>query len=52
MYEFNFHRYCHVFVRLEEGQPPKHYYGKPLSPSDKLKQYAKELEDRYVMYSL
>ncbi|XP_022672353.1 39S ribosomal protein L22, mitochondrial-like isoform X2 [Varroa jacobsoni] len=46
------HRYAHVYVRLEEGQPPKWYYDPPLEPDTKLRMFAKELEERYVMYSI
>lgn len=45
-------RYAHVYVRLEEGQPPKWYYDPPLEPDTKLRMFAKELEERYVMYSI
>ncbi|OQR70872.1 39S ribosomal protein L22 [Tropilaelaps mercedesae] len=46
------YRYSNVFVRLEEGSRPKHYYDPPLTAEQKLKQFSKELGDRYVMYSI
>jgi len=46
------YRYCHYFVRLEEGPPPKHYYTPPLTPTEKLQEYMNELNNRHVVFSL
>ncbi|XP_024872808.1 39S ribosomal protein L22, mitochondrial [Temnothorax curvispinosus] len=47
------YRYCHYFVRLEEGPPPKHYYlPYPKTGEDLLNDWLKEAHQRKVPNSL
>ncbi|XP_032686817.1 39S ribosomal protein L22, mitochondrial [Odontomachus brunneus] len=45
--------YCHYFVRLEEGPPPKHYYlPEPKSGEELLEDWLKQMHMRKVSSSL
>ncbi|XP_011882737.1 PREDICTED: 39S ribosomal protein L22, mitochondrial-like [Vollenhovia emeryi] len=47
------YRYCHYYVRLEEGPPPKHYYlPYPKTGEELLDDYLKELHTRKIPNSL
>ncbi|XP_067142054.1 large ribosomal subunit protein uL22m [Centruroides vittatus] len=46
------YRYCHYFVRLVEGPPPKHYYPPEATGYEKLQEYIQELRDRRIVGSL
>ncbi|KYN04531.1 PREDICTED: 39S ribosomal protein L22, mitochondrial [Cyphomyrmex costatus] len=47
------YRYCHYFVRLEEGPPPKHYYlPYPKTGEDLLNDWMKNLHNRKIPNSL
>jgi len=47
------YRYCHYFVRLEEGQPPKHYYlPHPKSGEELLEDWLRNMHMRKVPNSL
>jgi len=46
------HRYVNYFVRLREGQPPKHYYPAPPTGYEKMEQYIKDKRDRKILLSL
>lgn len=40
--------YCHLMIKLVEGQPPVHYYRPPKDGNDLLKDYYDELRSRKV----
>ncbi|KAK2721221.1 large ribosomal subunit protein uL22m-like [Artemia franciscana] len=46
------YKYCHYFLKLEEGPPPKHYYRQDLSAPDKLKNYLDYYRKRIIPDSL
>ena len=46
------YKYTHILIELREGKPPKYYYVAPLTPEQKLEQFKRELDGRYVVYSL
>lgn len=46
------YRYCHYFVRLVEGPPPKHYYKPELTGNEKLEEYFDELRSRRIHRTL
>ncbi|CAL1275796.1 unnamed protein product [Larinioides sclopetarius] len=46
------YRYCHYFVRLVEGPPPKHYYKPELTGDEKLEEYFAELRARRIHRTL
>lgn len=47
------YRYCHYFVRLEEGPPPKHYYlPYPKTGEELLEDWLKKMHMRKVSNSL
>jgi large subunit ribosomal protein L22 len=47
------YRYVHYFVRLEEGEPPKHFYlPHPMTPEEQLDKWMDEMRNRKVMNSL
>ena len=48
------YRYCHYFVRLVEGLPPKHYYTHKieLTGNEKLEEYFNELRSRRIQRTL
>lgn len=47
------YRYCHYFVRLEEGKPPKHYYQPaPKTGEEWLQEWMEEMRNRKIYNSL
>lgn len=47
------YRYCHYFVRLEEGKPPKHYYqSAPKTREEWLEEWMKQMHARKIYNSL
>lgn len=46
------YKHCHYFVRLEEGEPPKHYYKAPETPEDQLNKWLEQMRSRKVTHSL
>lgn len=40
------YRYTHYFVRLEEGEPPKDFYGKERDPDDLLEKWINNKRNR------
>lgn len=46
------YKYCHYFVRLEEGKPPKDYYGKTVTPEQQLEKWLGEKRKRNIPNSL
>ncbi|XP_070156393.1 large ribosomal subunit protein uL22m [Polyergus mexicanus] len=47
------YRYCHYFVRLEEGPPPKHYYlPYPKTGQELLEDWLKQMHNRKISNSL
>jgi len=47
------YRYCHYFVRLEEGTPPEnYYYSWPKTGPALLAQWVDEVRDRKIQGSL
>lgn len=47
------YRYCHYFVRLEEGAPPKHYYlPYPKTGEELLNTWLEDMHKRKVPNSL
>ncbi|XP_064636700.1 large ribosomal subunit protein uL22m-like [Lineus longissimus] len=46
------HRYTHYFVRLREGQPPKHYYPPEKTGWEKMEEYLEEQRNRRIYGSL
>lgn len=46
------YQYCHYFVRLEEGEPPKDYYKRdPLTPEQQLAMWMKQMRKRKITNS-
>lgn len=46
------YRYCHLFLRLEEGPPPKHYYAAPKTEQELLENWMKQMHSRKITNSL
>lgn len=47
------YKHCHYFVRLEEGQPPKHYYlPHPKTPEQQLDDWLAQMRKRKIYNSL
>ncbi|XP_031636512.1 39S ribosomal protein L22, mitochondrial [Contarinia nasturtii] len=46
------YKYCHYFVRLEEGKPPKDYYGNKVTPEQQLDKWMDEKRKRKIYNSL
>ncbi|XP_068987392.1 large ribosomal subunit protein uL22m [Bombus flavifrons] len=47
------YRYCHYFVRLEEGKPPKHYYQPaPKTGEEWLQEWMEQMRSRKIYNSL
>lgn len=46
------YRYCHYFVRLEEGKPPKDYYGRIVTPEQQLEKWLEQKRQRKISNSL
>lgn len=46
------YRYCHYFVRLEEGKPPKDYYGTKVTPEQQLEKWLEQKRARKITNSL
>lgn len=44
--------HCHYFVRLEEGQAPKHYYDQPKEPHEQLEDWLANMRKRKINNSL
>lgn len=44
--------HCHYFVRLEEGEPPKHYYTAPKEPHEQLEDWLAQMRQRRIINSL
>ncbi|XP_060532475.1 large ribosomal subunit protein uL22m isoform X2 [Cylas formicarius] len=44
--------YCHYFVRLEEGPPPKYYYAAPKRPHEQLENWLEQMRRRKITNSL
>lgn len=46
------YRYCHYFVRLEEGKPPEDYYKRnPLTPPQQLEKWIEQMRKRKIINS-
>ncbi|XP_030564733.1 39S ribosomal protein L22, mitochondrial [Drosophila novamexicana] len=47
------YKHCHYFLRLEEGEPPQHYYlPEPQTPQQQLEQWLEQMRSRKVISSL
>lgn len=47
------YKHCHYFVRLEEGEPPKHYYlPQPLTPQQQFDEWLEGMHKRKIINSL
>ncbi|CAG9856329.1 unnamed protein product [Phyllotreta striolata] len=46
------YKYCHYFVRLEEGKSPKHYYQPPKEPKQQLEDWLAQMRRRKITNSL
>ncbi|XP_017869763.1 PREDICTED: 39S ribosomal protein L22, mitochondrial [Drosophila arizonae] len=47
------YKHCHYFLRLEEGEPPQHYYlPEPQTPEQQLEQWLEQMRSRKVINSL
>lgn len=46
------YKYCHYFVRLEEGIPPKDYYGTQVTPEQQLNKWLQQKRERKIANSL
>lgn len=46
------YRYTHIALCLHEGKPPKYFYAPEPTPEQKLEQFKRELDRRYVQYSI
>lgn len=46
------YKYCHYFVRLEEGKPPKDYYGTTVTPELQLDKWLMDKRKRKISNSL
>ncbi|KAH8304130.1 hypothetical protein KR059_001031 [Drosophila kikkawai] len=46
------YKHCHYFVRLEEGEPPKHYYQEPQTPEQQYEHWLEQMRSRKIINSL
>lgn len=46
------YRYCHYFVRLEEGKPPKDYYNNIVTPEQQLTKWLDDRRKKKIFNSL
>ncbi|KAL3879527.1 hypothetical protein ACJMK2_031821 [Sinanodonta woodiana] len=46
------YKFCHYFVRLREGRPPKHYLPPPMTGYEKMEEYIREQRARRIAFSL
>lgn len=46
------YKYVHYFVRLEEGKPPQDYYGRLVTPEQKLNDWLRKKRERKIPNSL
>ncbi|KAG4079970.1 hypothetical protein HA402_006282 [Bradysia odoriphaga] len=46
------YKYCHYYVRLEEGKPPVDYYRKNVTPSEQLEKYMQQMRSRKIPNTL
>lgn len=46
------YKYCHYFVRLEEGPPPKEYYIHKDTPDEQLEKWLTQMKQRKVLLSM
>lgn len=47
------YKYCHYYIRLEEGQPPANYYNKPVMDKEVLlSKWIEQMRSRKVISSL
>lgn len=46
------YKYCHYFVRLEEGTPPKDYYKTIVTPEEQLNNWLEQKRKRKIYNSL
>ncbi|KAF4532988.1 hypothetical protein B566_EDAN000677 [Ephemera danica] len=46
------YKHSHYFVRLEEGEPPKHYYAPPKTGEEMLESWMTQMRERRIKYSL
>ncbi|XP_068141380.1 large ribosomal subunit protein uL22m [Drosophila tropicalis] len=46
------YKHCHYFVRLEEGEPPVHYYQEPQTPQQQYDQWMEQMRSRKIINSL
>ncbi|XP_016950447.1 39S ribosomal protein L22, mitochondrial [Drosophila biarmipes] len=46
------YKHCHYFVRLEEGEPPQHYYQEPQTPEQQYEHWLEQMRSRKVINSL
>lgn len=44
--------HSHYFVKLEEGTPPKDYYGKSVTPEQQLEKWLDRMHKRKIINSL
>ncbi|EDV46419.1 39S ribosomal protein L22, mitochondrial isoform X1 [Drosophila erecta] len=46
------YKHCHYFVRLEEGEPPQHYYQEPQTPEQQYESWMEQMRSRKIINSL
>ncbi|XP_016923826.2 large ribosomal subunit protein uL22m [Drosophila suzukii] len=46
------YKHCHYFVRLEEGEPPQHYYQEPQTPEQQYEHWLEQMRSRKIINSL
>ncbi|XP_025088290.1 39S ribosomal protein L22, mitochondrial-like [Pomacea canaliculata] len=46
------YRYCHYFVRLREGKPPKYYYAPPKTGFEKMEEYIQKHRQKKILLGL
>ncbi|XP_016984422.1 39S ribosomal protein L22, mitochondrial [Drosophila rhopaloa] len=46
------YKHCHYFVRLEEGEPPQHYYQEPQTPEQQYEHWLEQMRSRKITNSL
>lgn len=46
------YKYCHYYVRLEEGEPPKDYYNRIVTPEQQLDSYMDQMRKRKITNTL
>lgn len=44
--------HCHYYVRLEEGPPPKDYYGRSVTPQQQLDKWMESMRNRKIINTL